>query len=291
MINLYFKKAKALLTSLMLLPFFSFAQINLLQTTNNAIVPNLVFACSTGGTTGYTEASSYARLYNLTALGYSSFQVTKVSFVVQQFIQGSSNYPVDVEVYSSTGGAVTNNLTLEGTATVNITPAMEGTLVEVPLATPVSVSSPEMLIAVSVPNGVPTSTGFYIGGNSNGQTTPAYLKTGAACGINDYTSFSALGGSNMHVVLFPTGTATKLGVSDLDSSNKTISLYPNPAKSIVNFSEEVSNIRITDISGRTVKQIPVSTKSVNVENLKNGTYIITATTKTGNTITKKLIKE
>lgn len=80
-----------------------------------------------------------------------------------------------------------------------------------------------------------------------------------------------------------------MSVTDIDKSNITV--YPNPVKFMLNFSEEVSGIQITDLSGRTVKQFPTSVKTVDVKNLDNGTYIITATTKTGNTITKKLVKE
>lgn len=81
-------------------------------------------------------------------------------------------------------------------------------------------------------------------------------------------------------------------LSVTEQHNKTtISIYPNPVKSIANFSEEVSNIKITDLTGRTIRQIRASAKSVNVATLEKGTYIITATTKSGNTITKKLVKE
>lgn len=286
--KIYFRKTKTALATLMLLPFFSFAQINLLQTTNNVVAANGVQSCGAGGNA--TNATSFARLYNLNSLGYSSFAVTKVSFAVQGFQLGiATTFPVNVEVYSSTGGAVTNNLTLRATATVNITASMVGTVVEVPLAAPVSVSSPEMLIVVSAPNGGPTSTGFYLGGNSNGQTATGYIKA-SACGANDYMTFAAIGNANAHIVLFPTGNAT-LGVENLDSSNKSISLYPNPVKSIANFFEEVSNIKITDLSGRTIKQISTSAKSVDVATLENGTYVITATTKAGNMVTKKLVKE
>jgi hypothetical protein len=80
-----------------------------------------------------------------------------------------------------------------------------------------------------------------------------------------------------------------LSVTDIDKSNITV--YPNPVKSVLNFSEEVSNIKIMDLSGRTIKQISTSEKAIDVSKLKNGIYIITATTKRGNTITKKLVKE
>ena len=78
----------------------------------------------------------------------------------------------------------------------------------------------------------------------------------------------------------------------IDTSGKVaVAIYPNPVKSVLNFSEEVSNITITDLTGRTLKQIPTSAKSVNVATLEKGNYIITGTTKSGNAITKKLIKE
>jgi len=76
-----------------------------------------------------------------------------------------------------------------------------------------------------------------------------------------------------------------------ESSKKGILMFPNPAKDILNFSEEISNIKITDFSGKIVKQISTSEKSVNLSKLAKGTYIITATTKTGETINKKFIKE
>ena len=288
MIKIYFRKTKAALATLMLLPFFSFAQINLLQTTNN-VITTATLSCTPGN--NITSQNDFARLYNLTALGYSKFQVTKVSFAVHGFQLGTaSNFPVSVKVYASTGGTSDANLTLKGQASINITAAMVGTVVEVPLTTPTEVTSPAMLIVVSAPHGISTSSGFFPGGNSNGQTAPGYVKA-ADCGATNFTSYNAVGAANQHLILFPTGNATTLGVENLDSSNKAISLYPNPVKSIANFSEEVSNIKITDLTGRTVKQIPASAKSVNVATLEKGNYIITGTTKAGNTVTKKLVKE
>ena len=284
----YFRKTKTALATLMLLPFFSFAQITLLQTTNNAIT-TATLSCGPGN--NITSQNDFARLYNLTALGYSKFQVTKVSFAVHGFQQGTaSNFPVSVKVYASTGGTSDANLTLKVEASINITAAMVGTVVEVPLTTPAEVTSPEMLIVVSAPDGLSTSTGLYLGGNSNGQTAPGYIKA-ASCGATNFTSYNDVGAANQHLILFPTGNATTLGVENLDSANKTISIYPNPVKSVLNFSEEVSNITITDLTGRTLKQIPTSAKSVNVATLEKGNYIITGTTKSGNAITKKLIKE
>lgn len=80
-----------------------------------------------------------------------------------------------------------------------------------------------------------------------------------------------------------------LSVNEIN--RKEIIIFPNPAKDIVNLSEEVSNIRITELSGKILKQVSNSEKSINVAKLAKGTYIITATTKAGEVINKKLIKE
>ena len=73
-------------------------------------------------------------------------------------------------------------------------------------------------------------------------------------------------------------------------SFKLITIAPNPVKNILNISENVSNIRITDLSGKIIAEIPTSEKSIDVSKLAKGTYIMTATSKTKDTITKKFIK-
>jgi hypothetical protein len=70
-----------------------------------------------------------------------------------------------------------------------------------------------------------------------------------------------------------------------------ISVYPNPVKSTLYFSDEVSSIRITDVLGRTVVASDVVTSSIKVASLPSAVYIVTVTTKEGSTISTKIIKE
>jgi len=70
-----------------------------------------------------------------------------------------------------------------------------------------------------------------------------------------------------------------------------IKVYPNPVQNILYFSEEVAHIRITDFSGKIAIQSSASAKSVNVGHLATGVYLLTATAKSGKTLTKKLIKK
>jgi len=89
----------------------------------------------------------------------------------------------------------------------------------------------------------------------------------------------------------PFSGTISLSTNNVDAKNKNINLFPNPVKDILNFSEEISNAKITDLSGKMVKQFITSGKSVDVSNLSKGNYIITFTTKKGEIINKKFIKE
>lgn len=80
-----------------------------------------------------------------------------------------------------------------------------------------------------------------------------------------------------------------LSVSNFNK--KEISLYPNPVHDHLNFSEELSEIKITEFSGKTVKEVSGKGKSLNISNLAKGIYIISATTKAGKTINQKIIKQ
>lgn len=84
------------------------------------------------------------------------------------------------------------------------------------------------------------------------------------------------------------GVAT-LSVTDL-SKKEEIKVYPNPVSEILHFSEEVSPVKITDLSGKVVHQVSTTGKSVNVASLIKGVYFVIATTKTGKIITHKMVK-
>jgi hypothetical protein len=71
-------------------------------------------------------------------------------------------------------------------------------------------------------------------------------------------------------------------------------LYPNPVKEVLNISSknqtEISSIEIYNIVGQVVIAIPNSTKTIDVSNLKTGTYFIKVNTEKGTTTTK-FVKE
>lgn len=76
-----------------------------------------------------------------------------------------------------------------------------------------------------------------------------------------------------------------------ETTNSIIKLYPNPTKSILNFSQELSAIKITDLSGKQVFSYPEKTKNISIEKLPKGNYLITGKDKNGKSISEKIVKE
>lgn len=80
-------------------------------------------------------------------------------------------------------------------------------------------------------------------------------------------------------------------LSTKETPKPIIKLYPNPTKSQLNFSEELSEIIIVDMSGKQVATQKEKSKSINVEKLPKGNYLISAKDKNGKTVSEKFIKE
>lgn len=207
MTKFYTLKTLAFALILAITPFFSKAQIDLLQTTDNSIVSSLGVGCTNTGIG--TRDNDFGRLYNLTDLGYSSFEVTKVTFGIDAFIpETSSDVEAVVKVYSSNGGTNATDLILTGETTVMLNPQMAGELLEVDFANSVMVTSSHMMIVVFVPDLVANGIQVMLGGNSNGQSTPGFLRSSfEECGIQEFTSYVNFA-PNFHLVLFPTGNPT-----------------------------------------------------------------------------------
>jgi hypothetical protein len=95
-------------------------------------------------------------------------------------------------------------------------------------------------------------------------------------------------------------TINFFGVSETSASStsfdtNSISVYPNPATSVVNLSSKdgltFENVTIVDVNGRTVKTVTVNqTQSqINVSELNSGIYFLNIETNEGSTV-KKFIK-
>ncbi|MDW9379896.1 T9SS type A sorting domain-containing protein [Chryseobacterium sp. JV558] len=90
-----------------------------------------------------------------------------------------------------------------------------------------------------------------------------------------------------------TMTAASLSTNEIAANSKKVSLYPNPAKSTVNFknSDKIKSVDIFEASGRKVLSVKPDGESISVENLRSGSYYLEIQLKDGTTSYEKLIKE
>lgn len=93
-----------------------------------------------------------------------------------------------------------------------------------------------------------------------------------------------------YAVLTKTGI---LGVTDVLVENKKIVLYPNPAKETVSFknADKIKSVDIYESTGRKVKSVKIEGESINVLDLRAGSYYFEITHKDGTLSYEKLIKE
>lgn len=84
-------------------------------------------------------------------------------------------------------------------------------------------------------------------------------------------------------------------VSRNDVLTSAFSIYPNPAKDVINISnatDAIENVTITDMNGRVVKQVVmgVNEGQINISDLSQGVYILNATSN-GKSVTEKIVKK
>lgn len=70
-----------------------------------------------------------------------------------------------------------------------------------------------------------------------------------------------------------------------------ISIYPNPTKSILNFSEKVREVTVYDLSGRIMKTVKTTLNVLDISSIPNGNYILKVVTEKGEKFIKKIIKK
>jgi hypothetical protein len=86
-----------------------------------------------------------------------------------------------------------------------------------------------------------------------------------------------------------------LAVEDINTKDSIVSIYPNPAKSIITISskEDLKSFKIFDESGRLIKSessLKGSRLDVNISSMQTGNYVVTVETEKQK-VTKKLIKQ
>jgi alpha-tubulin suppressor-like RCC1 family protein len=96
-------------------------------------------------------------------------------------------------------------------------------------------------------------------------------------GLNDK---GQLGNGTVSNTNLPNGIScpTTLQIQAQNFENINFTIFPNPASNIVNIqpslNKTISNIKITDLLGKTIMKSDDDTKAINIEKLSKGLYII-----------------
>lgn len=104
--------------------------------------------------------------------------------------------------------------------------------------------------------------------------------------------FRARNGNSDTVIYLDDITASidgVLGVQKNIEKKSEISVYPNPARNVLNFTSEVVLIELYSVIGQKVKQAQ-NTSSLDISNLDNGSYVVRITDQDGATKTERVLK-
>ena len=104
-------------------------------------------------------------------------------------------------------------------------------------------------------------------------------------------------GANSDIIGIDSFSVDRALANTQDFFSSNFSIYPNPAKSIINLNSKngvtINSVEITDLNGRIVKQVSpsnVSETQINVSDLNAGVYFVKAQTENG-VGTTKIVKQ
>ena len=169
------------------------------HSTSQAITPLNSVSCNNG--VGHTD-NSYWRAFNMgTFAGGLQYDVTSVSFGVEEATGAGGTQPVTVRLYTTTNFPVgfPGSLTQIATTTIQVPDSASGTVLNVPLVATVPAGTSELVMELFTPDGQAAGNLFFVGSNAAAETGPSYLSA-AACGITTPTTTAAIGFPNMHIV-------------------------------------------------------------------------------------------
>ncbi len=168
----------------------SSAPVTLSQNTSSVAVAGAGLGCNPGGD------NAYYRVYDLTALGYTSdLTLNTIKFSVES---SAVDRLVTVSAYTLTGALTNENLTLLGSNTVTATTStsiIDYTVAMGGLTVP---GGSTLVLSYAVASS--TNNAFLPGANAAGQSAPVFIKA-ALCGIPQPSNFTTVGFPNVHVII------------------------------------------------------------------------------------------
>ncbi len=177
------------------------------QSSTQTITPLNSVSCNNG--TGHTD-NSYWRAFNMSSfVGSNVYNVTSVSFGIEQATGAGGTQSVTVRLHTSNQPFPTGfpgSLTQIATTTINVPDSASNTIFTVPIAAAVPANA-QLVMEVFTPDGTVAGNLLFMGSNADPESGPSYLSA-AACGITTPTTTAAIGFPNMHLVFNINGTCT-----------------------------------------------------------------------------------
>ena len=154
-------------------------------------------SCNAGG---IHADNSYLRVFTLSDFGINTdLTVTSIDVGVEEASAGSGGtQPATVNLYTLDGPLVWANMTLIGTADVDVAD-QSLSIINVPVNGVVPAGG-TLVVEFFTPDGQADGNSFFVGSNNLGQTAPTYLAA-ADCGVSEPTDTAALGFPDMHLVM------------------------------------------------------------------------------------------
>ena len=161
------------------------------------------------------DDDSYFRAFDLAGFGITTdYTVSSVDIGIEAL---NADLPLTVNLYSTpTGTFPAGALTMVGTASVNVTTAQAGTLLNIPVAGTVPLGE-DLAVEIFAPD-FTIGNGFWIGSNAAGQTGPSYIQA-PFCGAATPTDIASLGFPGMHIIMTVTGDTVTTAVTVLNVPN------------------------------------------------------------------------
>jgi hypothetical protein len=237
-----------------------------------------------GGVGCPTFPNNYSRSYVLAQHGISTdWEISQVEFGMQTYTAGDQ-VTITISTASQAYPAGYPG-SLTQLFTQNFTWPEDGDFIlkQVDITPTVVPAGSEVVVEIS--------GSIWCGGNSLGNTAPAYLWA-TGCSVTSPTSVADIGFGDAHIIINLVGTAVNVSTEDFASN---FSVYPNPATNVINVTNSadvINDVTITDLNGRTVKQVTsgVNDAQINISDLAQGVYILNATSN-GKSFTQKVVKQ
>ena len=187
--------------------------VTLTESTSQTITPSNSVACTSAGR---TLENHYWRSFNLDTLGVvGGFTVTSVELGIENATAGGGgpSQPYNVNVYSNVGGPFpAGTLSLVGSI-ATVIPNQVATIFSVPVTGTVPYHG-ELVVEVSIPDGIPAGHVFFAGSNASPETAPTYLSS-PPCGIPNPTTLASVGYPDMHIVMNVLGNVVPVLVNSI----------------------------------------------------------------------------